>query len=103
MFTIGFEKTAIDLGRAAKSGVKMLKNPAVIRNAAVGAGAGAVAGAANNSEDRLGGALRGAVLGAGAGGIGTMAHKAYKTTNRFNSGLGKKVAPGYQPPLTPQS
>ena len=103
MFAKGFEKTAIDFARAAKSGMKMLKNPAVIRNAAVGAGAGAVAGAANNSEDRLGGALKGAALGGVAGGAGTMASKAFKTTNRFNSGLGKKVAPGYQPPLTPQS
>jgi len=51
-----------------------------LRTAAIGAGVGALAGAAANPEDRLGGARRGALLGGAVGGIGAGAARAARDT-----------------------
>ena len=87
MFTKGFEKTAFNampaLQRAGQFAMKQAKNPAVIRNAAIGAGGGAIAGAANNENDRLGGGLKGAVLGGLAGGAGTIGAKGFKANQKL--------------------
>ena len=87
MFTLGFDKIAFTLSpalqRAGKQALTYAKNPAVVRNAAIGAAGGAVAGAANSENDRLGGGIKGAVLGGLAGGVGTAGVKGYKANNRL--------------------
>ena len=70
-------KTAAPLGRAAT----LLLRHTVPTSAAIGAGLGALGGAAGNKEDRFHGALRGAVLGgvsgAAARGLGGAIHDAH--------------------------
>lgn len=55
------------------AGGKALLNNTTIRNAAIGAGVGAIGGAMNAGEgNRMSGALKGGLVGGAIGGVGTM-------------------------------
>lgn len=83
MFTNGFEKLALDWSRVAKSGMKALKSPAVIRGAAAGAGTGAIAGAVSDKDSRIGGAVKGALLGGAIGGGAAAGMRARTAANKL--------------------
>lgn len=87
-------KEAAPLFAALKAGGKMLMTNNVIRNAAIGTGVGAVAGAANAQEgQRMSGALKGGLIGAAVGGLGTAGKNIYNLKQTMpNVGVGQLIA-----------
>lgn len=79
LISFSLEKKAGLLDTAMYAGKLLMKSKAV-RNAAIGAGIGALGGAATAGEgNRLSGALKGGLLGGLAGGAGTLAAKGMQT------------------------
>lgn len=75
LISFTLEKKAGLLDTAMYAGKALMKSK-VVRNAAIGAGVGAIGGAATAAPGQgLKGALKGGLLGAAAGGVGTMAAK----------------------------
>lgn len=93
MFTGGFEKVAaINWGSVGRMATSALKNPTTIRNAAIGAGVGAIGGAMSNKDDRLGGALKGALGGGLMAGGATAGQRMYNMNKRLGGSFGQNLS-----------